>query len=165
MSPSYSVSDGALDLEEGQYAAVIQRIEPVVRDPNQPQNSAYGDKDQLVITWKLTEVESESGDDITRRQYVNDVGALTPRSNLYKVFSAVLNNGQPLDKGVDYDTDQLVGKQAQIYWGAYVGLDGTTKQKILTVSPAKSSKPGNGTIRRKVSENEQIDTDEALSKL
>lgn len=161
---TYTVGEGATELEDGQYTAVIDSVEPVVQDPNQQR---LYDKDQLVITWKLTDVEREDGSDITRRQYVNDVAALTPRAGLYKVFSAVLNNGDPLEKGVNYDTSQLIGKPAVIFWGTYVGADGTNKQKVLTVSPPKSAKSGSGTIRRKVSDEDssQIDVDEALSKL
>ncbi len=156
MSPTYTLGD-AMDLAEGQYAAIIDSIEV-----QKPQPGARFDKDQLVITWKLTEVEREDGSDITRRQYVNDVGALTPRSNLYKIFSAVLNDAKPLEKDVNYDTDQLIGKPGLIFWGSYVGEDGTTKQKILTVSPPKKQTAGAGTIRRKVADDEQIDTDKAL---
>ncbi len=148
--PSYTVGD-ALELEEGQYPATIQSIEPV--DRGEQQNTLY-DKDQLVITWLLTDVMRDDGSDITRRQYINEVGALTPRSNLYKIFSAVLNDGKPLDKTGNYDTDDLIGKPAVIFWGNYVGQDGTTKQKILTVSPPKKTAAAAG-VRRKVADAEE----------
>jgi hypothetical protein len=157
----YTVSEGAADLAEGQYPAVIEKIETQA-----PQPGSRFDKPQLIITWKLTDVEREDGSDITRRQYVNDVATLTPKSGLYKLLSTVLNNGEPLAKDVDYDTDDLIGKPGVIFWGAYVGEDGSQKFKILQVSPAKKA-GGSGAIRRKaqIASSEQIDPDQEIDDL
>jgi hypothetical protein len=165
--PAFTVGTGAT-LEDGQYPASVQSIEPLDRSA-QTQPSKYGDKSQSVITWKL-EGEFLDDDDnpieMTKRQYVNDVGALTPKSNWYKIFSAILNGNQPLDPNLVYYTDDLIGKPAIIFWASYIGDDGTTKQKIQQVSPPRRAKTnGAGAVRRKVADDEQIDPDAAIDQL
>ncbi len=147
--PSFSVGT-ANDLDTGQYEATVDFIETQTADP-----ASRFPKDQIVITWAFG--ENEDGDPITKRQYINEPQALTPKAKLYQVFSAVLCGGKPLEKGVEYDTDLLLGKSAMVFWGDYIGEDGTTKQKVLSVNPVKKS----GAIKRKVS-TEQIDPDAAL---
>jgi hypothetical protein len=167
--PTFEVGSG-VTLEDGQYPATIKSIEPLDRSL-QTQPSQFGDKAQSVITWKLDgeffDAEDNPLEEMTRRQYVNDVGALRPKSNWYKIFSAVLNGNQPLDSAVAYNTDDLVGKPAVIFWGSYIGTDGTTKQKIQQVSPPRKAKAnGAGAVRRKVADDdEQIDPDAAIGQL
>ena len=146
--PTFTVGTDQDPLAEGMYPARIASIEPVIIDVNNPPRF---DKPQSCITWELTEVEHDDGSAITRRQYVNDVQSLTPKSNWYGVFSNVLNNGQPLEKDASYSTDNLLGKEAIIFWGSYIGEDGTSKMKILKVSPAKpkAAAAAAGGVRRR----------------
>lgn len=146
--PSFTVGADADPLDEGMYPARIISIEPVPIDVNNPPRF---DKPQRVILWELTEVEHDDGTSITRRQYVNDVQSLTPKSNWYAVFSNVLNNGQPLEKDATYNTEDLLNREAVIFWGSYVGEDGTSKMKILKVSPGKPKAAAAGGVRRKTS--------------
>ena len=150
--PTFRVGDDQDPLEEGQYPARIISIEPVTIDPNNPPRFDHA---QSAITWELTEVERDDGSPITRRQYVNDVKSLTPKSGWYGIFAQVLNGGQPLEKDKEYSTDDLLQKEAVIFWGSYVGEDGTHKMKILNVSPAKKQAVAAG-VRRKIT-NDEID--------
>lgn len=156
--PSFGVGEAAFDLDEGLYDALIQSIKPAIPDPNKPRDPRF-DKPQLVITYLLTEVERDDGSEITRRQYVNEVAALTPKSTLYSLFSTFLHDGGPLDKARQYDTDELIDKRCQIFWGSYVGEKGDKKMKILSVSAPKRQKAGAGAVRRR-SADEPIDPDE-----
>ncbi len=135
---SYSVAEPIYDLAEGQYEAVIQSIEPAIVDPNKPRDPRF-DKPQLVFTYLLTEIEREDGSPITRREYVNDVGQLTPKATLYARFSTLLNEGKPLGRDQNYSTEDLLNRSCQIFWGSYMGEDGTTKMKVKAVSPPKAA--------------------------
>jgi hypothetical protein len=149
--PTFTVGEDVQPLDEGQYNAKIISIEPAPIDPN-----SRFDKAQSIVTWEL-EVEDDQGAPIqgfTRRQYVNDVQSLTPKSTWYGLFSALLAGGQPLEKGVEYNTEQLIGRPGLIFWGSYVGEDGTTKMKILKVSPPKRQAPQVGSIRRRATPEE-----------
>jgi hypothetical protein len=166
--PTFQVGTG-IDLEDGLYPATIRSIEPLDRS-QQTQPNPYGDKPQSVITWKLEgeffDADENPIEDMTRRQYVNDVGALTTKSNWYKIFSAVLNGNQPLDPDISYNTDDLIGKPAVILWGSYIGADNTTKQKIQQVNPPRKAKTnGAGAVRRKVADDEQVDPDADIDQL
>jgi hypothetical protein len=150
--PSFSVGESMEALEEGIYAARIQSIESVIVDPNRPP-SKYGDKPQLVVTYAILDVpKNDDGSYFTRRQYANEVATLTPKSTLYGLFSQILEDGGPLDKERQYSTDELINKPCQIFWGTYVGDDGTSKMKILKVSPPKKQAAAAGVRRRAVEE-------------
>lgn len=158
---------GNYALDEGMYDAILASIEDWVPDPNKPRNMEYGDKDQLVITYRLTQdsvpLEWEDGSEATKRQWVNKVGKLTPQSTLYGLFSTLLNDGQPLDKERQYDTAELVNLPCQIFWGAYTGKDGSRKFKIQSVSAPKKKATAAGLRPKPVQD--QIDVDAEIAKL
>lgn len=161
---SYGISEGYVEkLPEGQYAGVIESIVDYIRDPNKPP-SPFGDKPQLEITWRLPEFEDdETGEDVRKRQWVNKPGpkGLDPKSSLYKLFVAVLNNGQPLDKDGRYSTGDLIGKPGMIFWGTYTKADNSTGYKVISVSPPRRAAAAAG-VRRKPIEEAPIDPEQPM---
>lgn len=154
-------ADTAYALDEGIYDAELATIEDAVRDPNKP--SIYGDKAQFIFTYQLLdesghELAWDDGTPATKKEWINKVGALTPKSTLYGRFSALLNSGQPLDPEKEYDTNDLLHQRCQVVWGGYVGDDGSRKHKIKDVLPPKRRAAAGG-LRRKPAEDEPIDPD------
>lgn len=171
--PSYSVYDGPLggdyNLEEGLYQARLIKIEDAIRDPNAPP-SPYGDKDQWTFAYHLKDddgnfLEWADGTEATKREWVTKPNKLTTNSKLYERFSALLNDGQPLSKERQWEVDDLVGVDCQIYWGPYVGADGTRKFKIQSVSAPKKKAAAGGGLRSRAVKDQQMDPDEELAKL
>lgn len=153
---SYEVGE-YIDIDENTYHAKIEGWS-YTDEPSQ-----FSGRPQIMIRWNLVEIQNDDGSDVIKTQYVNDPpkGLGDPRSTLYQVFSAALENGQALPIGKVYTKDMLVGKEAELYYGSYIRKDGTKGMKIRSVSaPKKKSAPqtgGAGVRRRDVDQEDDAD--------
>lgn len=90
---------------------------------------------QIAIKWKI---QTDGGTE-ERTQWAG-TERTGPKSKFYGIAAALLNGGQPFPDDYEIDTDDFIGKKAQLVVGPVTDRNGKTKIDIASILPPKKAK-------------------------